>query len=117
MVMASTEYRLHIPQLFRPNPKSKRKLFKKDFRWAPAEPKGRADWDLILRAFFDVGKTTNNQRVKGERNFLVEGAGCGVDFVLWSNLVLKYDFGVALKSAGGTKHGHRQHYFSTVLMY
>jgi hemolysin activation/secretion protein len=117
LYMTSVEYRLHIPQLLKPNPRSKRKLFKKEFRWAPAQPKGRADWDFILRAFYDLGKTTNNHRVKGERNYVVEGLGLGADLVLWSNLVLKYDWGVALKSANGIHHGNKESYFTAVLMY
>jgi hemolysin activation/secretion protein len=70
-----------------------------------------------LRAFFDVGKTTINHRVKGEKNDLIEGVGGGVDFVLWSNLVLKFDWGVALKAANGISRGHTQSYFSVVVMY
>ncbi len=115
--MGSIEYRLHIPQLFKPRPDAKTKWFGKELRWAPAEPKGRADWDLILRAFYDIGKTTNNHPVKGERNYLIEGLGCGVDFVLWSNLVLKFDWGAALKPANGISKGHGQSYFSVVIMY
>lgn len=113
----SAEYRLHIPQLMKPRPQAKTKWFGKELRWAPAEPKGRADWDFVLRAFYDVGKTTNNHPVKGERNYLIEGVGWGVDFVLWSNLVLKFDWGAALKPANGVSKGDGQSYFSAVVMY
>lgn len=113
----SLEYRLHIPQLLTPSPDRKTRWFGKEFRWAPAEPKGRADWDLILRAFYDIGKTTINHRVKGEKNYLIEGIGGGIDFVLWSNLVLKFDWGHALKAANGVDQGNNQSYFSAVLMY
>jgi hemolysin activation/secretion protein len=117
LYLGSAEFRLHIPQLLKPSPESKGKFLGKEFRWAPPEPKGRADWDLVLRAFYDIGKTTNNHPVKGERNYLVEGIGWGADFVLWSNLVLKFDWGIALKSAQGTHRGHQQSYFSAVMMY
>ena len=117
LYLSSFEYRLHIPQLLKPSPEAKVKWLGKEFRWAPPEPKGRADWDLILRTFYDIGKTTNNRPVKGERNYLVEGVGWGIDFVLWSNLVLKFDWGAALKSAHGIHKGHQQSYFSAVVMY
>ncbi len=117
LYLASVEYRFHLPQAFKPTRSGKSKLFGKELRWTPAEPKGRADWDLVFRVFYDLGRTTNNRPVKGENNFTVEGIGLGADFVLWSNLVLKYDWGTALKSAHGIDKGHHQSYFSAVLMY
>lgn len=117
LYLSSIEYRLHIPQTFKPNRSSRRKLFGKELRWAPAEPKGRADWDLILRAFCDLGRTANNQPVKGEKNYTLAGVGLGADFVLWTNIVLKYDWARALKPANGIRKGHEESYFSTVIMY
>jgi hemolysin activation/secretion protein len=117
LYLGSLEYRLHIPQLLKPSPESKTKFLGKEFRYAPPEARGRADWDLVLRGFFDVGKTTNNRPVRGEKNAVVEGVGLGADFVLWSNLVLKYDWGIALKSAHGTHKGETRSYFSAVMMY
>lgn len=117
LYLGSIEYRLHIPQLLKPSPESKTKFLGKEFRYAPPEARGRADWDFVLRAFFDVGKTTINKHVRGERNETLEGIGLGADFVLWSNVVLKYDWGIALKSAHDTHKGHQQSYFSAVMMY
>ncbi|HEX2579149.1 MAG TPA: hypothetical protein VHK67_01945 [Rhabdochlamydiaceae bacterium] len=117
LYLSSIEYRLHIPQTFKPRRTSRGKLFGKEFRWTPAQPKGRADWDLILRAFYDVGRTVNNRPVKGERNYTLAGIGWGADLVIWTNLVLKYDWGKALKSANGIHKGHQESYFSTVIMY
>ena len=51
------------------------------FLWAPQQPYGRADWDLIFREFYDVGLADINDRDDlFESDDLIMGAG-----VAWSS--------------------------------
>ena len=58
-VIASLEYRFHLPRTFQvsePGHIGQRPIgmFGKDFRWAPQQSFGRADWDLIFNGFIDA---------------------------------------------------------------
>lgn len=117
LYFGSAEYRLHIPYLFRNDPSACKSLFGKQLRTAAPSPKGFADWDLIVRPFLDIGATTFNQKVIGEHNFVLVGTGVGADLVLWYNLFLRADWGVALNQANGVPDGHQQFYFSGTVVY
>lgn len=96
-VIGSIEYRYHIPRDFAPNPEAG-ELFGKPFRWAPQYPYGPVDWDLILKAFLDVGHTSSSQRVNAiERDQFLMGIGLGAELAISRNFNLRVDWGVALR--------------------
>ena len=69
-------------------------------RFQPQQPYGRADWDLIARAFFDAGWTIHSQRQGQfpiqERNETLLGTGVGLEFQFKRNFSARIDWGVAL---------------------
>lgn len=103
--VATLEYRFHVPQAFPVSATGKvgdrpmrlAKLLGEDFRFAPQEPFGRADWDLILKGFLDVGNVESVSPVPGERNETLMGAGVGMEFQYKRNLTLRLDLGFALE--------------------
>ncbi|MEM0914327.1 MAG: ShlB/FhaC/HecB family hemolysin secretion/activation protein [Planctomycetota bacterium] len=97
VIIASAEYRLHIPQLFAINPSPTPLIPGTDpFKWVPAQAYGRADWDLIFRAFFDAGVTLQTDRQFFEDNSELYGAGVGLEVQVLQNLSLRGDWAVAL---------------------
>ncbi|MGC1879539.1 MAG: hypothetical protein WA678_09215 [Rhabdochlamydiaceae bacterium] len=117
LYMGSIEYRFHIPGALKPRPYARTKIFNRPFKWAPTEPKGQADWDLLFRAFYDVGETTVNQRRSFEHNHFLMGAGFGGEFVMWQNIFIRADWGTAFRSANGISKGHHQFYFSSTIIF
>lgn len=117
MYMGSFEYRFHVPGALDARPNACTKLFNKKFRWAPASPKGETDWDLLFRAFYDVGEVTVNQRRLREKDYLIMGTGLGIELVLWSNVFIRGDWGRALRSANGISSGNNQYYFSSTIIF
>lgn len=95
--VASLEYRFHLPQVFKIQPDPK-KLWGKDFRVAPQGPYGRADWDLILKGFFDIGRAINSDVQAFEENQTLSGAGVGLEFQFRRNLSIRADLGFALNT-------------------
>lgn len=121
VVIASAEYRLHIPRLLAPNENQKNNgIFGEDFRWAPQQPYGRPDWDLIFRAFVDAATTKNSDRLTFERDEDLLSAGVGIELVYKRNLNLRLDWG-SVMSEVGTGRGaneegdHRFHFVATLL--
>ncbi|MEO0587637.1 MAG: ShlB/FhaC/HecB family hemolysin secretion/activation protein, partial [Planctomycetota bacterium] len=97
IIIASAEYRLHIPQLFGINPAPQPLIpGTEPFKFAPAQPYGRADWDLIFRAFFDAGVTLQSDRQFFEENSELYGAGVGLEVQLLQNLTARADWAAAL---------------------
>ena len=99
-VIGNLEYRFHVPRAFayQPNPG---KLFGQPFRWKPQYPYGRADWDLVLRAFLDVGATYISDGLSFESNQTLLGTGVGLEFLYKNNVALRLDYGVALNGLPG----------------
>ncbi len=104
----SIEYRLHIPHLF-PVDRNAGSLFGQPFRWVPQEPYGPTDWDLIGKAFLDVGEVMNSHRQSYENDSILVGTGVGMELDIKHNMSLMVDWGVALtrlnassSSSGGT---------------
>lgn len=112
----SAEYRFHLPQALGidPNPGE---LFGQTFRFKPQQPYGRADWDLVLKGFFDVGRAINSQRESFERNETLIGTGVGMDFVFKRNFTIRVDWGVALDEIEGevSSGSNRFHIVGTLL--
>lgn len=120
VIIATAEYRLHIPRLFTPTPGQQRQvsqLFGEPFRSFPQEPYGSADWDMVAKAFVDVGRSLNNDRESFEQNETLVGAGVGLDFLFKRNANFTIDYGVALNDAAGTTDGSQQFHFSFTLLY
>lgn len=122
VVVGSIEYRLHIPQAFGYDPEPGQ-LFGKPFRYQPQSPYGRADWDIIAKAFFDAGRTINSKiRNDIESDQTLLGTGVGFEFLFKRNFTVRVDWGVALndiREADGTlnvKSGsNRFHILATLL--
>lgn len=116
VLIGSLEYRFHLPQAFRfdPNPGS---LFGKPFRWKPQQPYGRADWDLVLKAFVDAGRSINSDRKSFERDETLLGTGVGVEFAFRRNLTVRVDWGFALEEIEGRVDSgdNRVHFLTTIL--
>jgi hemolysin activation/secretion protein len=103
------EYRFHVPNAL-PRAAKPGWFAGRDFRYAPTEAFGRADWDLILRGFVDVGWFGYSHRNvgAGERNDTLVGAGLGVEVqvpVNKINMNARLDWGVPLQGiqTGGQK--------------
>ena len=127
MIIGSAEYRFHLPRTAmamseRASPyygKSPR-IFGDTFRPVPPQPYGRPDWDLIPKAFIDVGHTINNQGQFFETDDTLVGAGLGLEFAYKQNVNLRVDWGVALKSVGepeSVKAGSNRFHISFTVLY
>jgi hemolysin activation/secretion protein len=104
VVMATAEYRWHIPRSFRPlsvpdasgNTREPWDMFGRQFRQAPPSVYGRPDWDLVFKAFTDIGRSQNTERQAFEKDEDLWGAGLGFDFLYYRNLSVRVDWAVAL---------------------
>lgn len=117
VVIGSVEYRYHLPRALKIEPEP-RELFGEPFRVAPQYVFGRPDWDLVLKAFFDIGRANINDRLSFEENETLMGAGVGLDFLFKRNLNLRLDWGFALEDvdAGNVNSGsNRLHVVATLL--
>ncbi|MBL8887406.1 MAG: ShlB/FhaC/HecB family hemolysin secretion/activation protein [Phycisphaerales bacterium] len=101
VILGTAEYRFHLPRTFAVRDPTSTPFMGQPFRWAPQQPYGRADWDLIFRAFVDVGRTVNNQREPYEVNGTLVGTGVGLEFMFKQNLSVRVDWGVALYKLDG----------------
>lgn len=128
VLIASAEYRFHLPRIFPvsdPGFIGAREMgwSQYDFRWAPQQDYGRADWDLIFRAFLDVGQTVNSDPRPGESDETLVGAGIGAELQIKRNLNLRLDWGVALQEVGSEQQddlvesGNNEFHFSATLLY
>jgi len=116
-IIASAEYRLHIPRLFALE-ETPRELFGQPFRAAPQFVYGTPDWDVVLKAFVDTARVTYNDAFFFEESDTLVSAGIGVDFLYRRNLNLRLDWGFALKDLEnrGVKSGdNRLHFVATIL--
>jgi hemolysin activation/secretion protein len=98
-VTAGLEYRYHIPHGLPIEPEGgSTSLFGEPFQVTPRRPYGRADWDLICRAFLDAGWTDQVDRLRAsEANRTLLGTGVGLEFRLRNNIRARVDWGFALK--------------------
>jgi hemolysin activation/secretion protein len=114
VIVATAEYRLHLPRLFKPwneltdtqFRKREQKLLKDGFHARPHDRYQRPDWDLALEAFIDAGRTINNRREVFEKDQTLVGAGVGVMMALKQNVNLRVDYGIPLtsvKASGATE--------------
>lgn len=117
IVVASAEYRFHVPRAFgtRAEPGE---LFGRPFRWAPQYVYGQPDWDLILKAFVDVGRAWQSDRASFETDETLLGLGVGAELQIRRNLNIRLDWGFAIEGMenGEVNSGsNRLHFVATLL--
>ncbi len=117
VLIGSAEYRFHLPNSFtvQTDPKT---LFGEPFKLAPQQAYGRADWDLILRGFCDLGRTIISSSPNAEQEETLIGAGVGAELVFKRNLSVRVDWGIALEdvqSSGVSAGSSRVHIVATLL--
>lgn len=111
VVIASAEYRFHVPRAFEIE-EEPRSLFGRPFRYAPQQPYGRPDWDLILRGFVDAARVANSDRQAFESDQDMLGAGVGVELLLYRNVSLRMDWAAAIEEIEGqVKAGSNRFHF------
>jgi hemolysin activation/secretion protein len=129
VVVGTAEYRFHLPRwLPRSTPGTWsngragwwRDMLGEDFRYVPNEAFGRTDWDLIFKAFVDVGATEISQARVGENSQTLVGAGLGIEYQFKRFVTARLDWGVALNDvddpANGVQSGdNRVHVLVTVV--
>lgn len=100
-VIGSVEYRLHVPRLYKPYAEGDTipVLFGEQMRWRPTEAFGRPDWDLILKAFCDVGNTTVNNKAVFESDYTLASVGFGAELQIRHNIAVRADWGYVLNEA------------------
>ena len=102
-VVATAEYRLHLPQVLKLEARSEQRgLLGLPFRFLPDRPNGPTDWELVLRCFFDIGRTTFNERTADDVDATLMSCGAGVGLQLLKNLSLSCDWGYVLKDVEDT---------------
>jgi hypothetical protein len=125
-LIGTAEYKLHIPRLLKiqPDPgKTPLPLVGTPFRWAPQTVYGRPDWDLIARAFFDVGRTMNTWRRsdQGEENYTLMSTGIGLEWQFSRYVNLRVDWGIPLRDLDTTTEhveagrDSRVHFVATII--
>ena len=101
VVVFRGEYRYHIPRAFKPQPEpAELPLVDGPFRFAPQQPFGQPDWDLIVKAFFDAGHTEVQDAPPGvgEEDETLVSCGLGVELQVLRNVNLRCDWGHTLSS-------------------
>ena len=101
---ATVEYAYHIPRALKAGEPST--LFRRPFKWRPTANGQNADWDLVLRTFFDyahreVSPIPTDEPATTElplidRNLNMAGVGAGVGLFVKQNFSLRCDFGMSL---------------------
>jgi hemolysin activation/secretion protein len=116
-MVASVEYMLHLPksQAYQDEPGE---FWGKDFRWVPQEPYGAADWDLIFRSFFDIGRVEISEPFSFEDDETLMSAGIGVELSFYRNINLRLDWGIVLEELENqdvNKNSNRAHFVATFI--
>jgi len=116
-IVVSGEYRFHVPRSFAIEPEP-RQLWGKPFKYAPQQAYGRPDWDLVLKAFLDVGTTFNSNSLSFEDDETLVGAGIGTELIFKRNVTASLDWGFALTDIDGeVNSGDNQLHFILTLLY
>ena len=95
-VIATLEYRLHVPALLPPADEPIT-LFGQPFRARPQGVLGPLDWDLILRAFVDAGVVHQVDKLSFESNATLLSAGVGAELTLRPHATVRVDWGFPLR--------------------
>ncbi len=122
--VGTAEYRFHVPRIFPVSEPGKllnrdfRNLVGDRFRLAPQRVYGRPDWDLVLKAFFDVGKAHVSEARPFEHSRTLMSGGIGMDLVVKRNFSVRLDYAIAMREIDGTKVDageQRLHVLATLL--
>lgn len=118
VIVGTLEYRFHVPRALSIQPEPSR-LFGRDFRLRPQQQYGRPDWDLVLRAFVDAGHVVNSDREDYEKDESLVGAGLGAELLLYQNLSVRMDWGMALDDVDNqnVKAGSNRFHFVFTLLF
>ncbi len=126
VIVASVEYRLHLPRLLKPSSKPQ-SVFNRPVWLTPGgAPRGKddsdlsptnpPDWDLVLRGFLDVGTAQYNESLATEEDETLMSVGIGVELQLLKNVNLRLDWGHALRDAREVEEGdERVHFVATIV--
>ena len=103
VVIATFEYRFHIPRSLPIVREPLRIPLLGDFRAAPQQVYGRPDWDLTFRAFLDFGRSIRNDRANAgagvnEYNQTLLSTGVGAELQIKSNFTARIDWATVLDS-------------------
>jgi hemolysin activation/secretion protein len=102
VVVGSLEYRFYLARSLPVRKRPFRLPFLGDVRAVPQQAYGRADWDLVFRAFADVGHTWRydapDNSPEGDDTLI--GVGVGLELRLGGHLRARMDYARALKDAG-----------------
>lgn len=96
IALATAEYRFHLPHALTPNPVPG-EFASQPFRWRPQYAYGPTDWDLILKAFIDIGTTDTSDALAFEDDYTLIGAGIGAELALTRRFNVRLDLGWALE--------------------
>lgn len=110
------EYRYHVPRAFAISDQPG-ELFGKPFKWAPQQVYGLPDWDLMLRAFLDVGYAMVHESFVFEEDEALVGMGVGAELAIKRNVTIRVDWGFALAKTEQTETGDSEVHFVATLLY
>lgn len=96
VLIASAEYRVHVPRLLGVDETPARLPMVGEFSVRRPSQYSNPDWDLVLRGFVDAGSVISSDRLSFENNESLFGAGVGVEVTLKRNVNARADWGVAL---------------------
>lgn len=118
VIIGTLEYRFHVPRALSIQPEPSRVLGR-DFRVRPQQQYGRPDWDLVLRAFVDAGHVVNSDREDYEKDESLVGAGFGAELLLYQNVSVRMDWGMALDDVENqnVKAGSNRFHFVFTLLF
>lgn len=118
VIIGTVEYRFHVPRALAIQPEPSRVLGR-DFRLRPQQQYGRPDWDLVLRAFVDGARVVNSNRLPFERDEALLGAGVGAELLLYQNVSVRMDWGMALEDVENqnVKVGSNRFHFVFTLLF
>ena len=112
------EYRYHLPYGLETRPPSGLPLVG-SFRLTPVGSYGRPDWDLVLRAFFDWGRTEIEDAIATEQDETLSSVGLGAELFIRNNISLRLDWGIALDSVRNdeVESGDSETHFAATIRY
>lgn len=98
-----SEYRVHIPRLLKPysefsGEEEKPRQFRDKWNLRPPRPLINPDWDFIIRAFMDYGRTENIRVESFETDQNLWSGGVGLEFQVGQYFTLQTDAGMVLNS-------------------
>lgn len=96
----SLEYRFHLPRALEIDSEPPT-VFGRPFRVAPQQVYGSPDWDLILKAFLDFGRSYISQPLAFEQGESLVSTGVGIEVQILRNVSFRADWGIVLDELSG----------------